>query len=147
MTNPCCRKFKLRTAPDMAALYGAICAAVPHCYVCGRGFSEVNGQKNTIQSLQTLLVSLQEVPSRVQKIQENLDETGSQLQELARLREEVADQKCTILTLQAALDAEKQNASNWYQVLRKKNQMTVILAGSAIFLAAAEFLLLVVGVL
>ena len=94
-----------------------------------------------------MLVSLQEVPSRVQKIQENLDETGSQLQELARLREEVADQKCTILTLQAALDAEKQNASNWYQVLRKKNQMTVILAGSAIFLAAAEFLLLVVGVL
>lgn len=109
--------------------------------------AEVNDQKNTIQSLQTLLVSLQEVPSRVQKIQANLDETSSQLQELARLREEVADQKCTILTLQAALDAEKQNASNWYQGLRKKNQMTVILAGSAIFLAAAEFLLLVVGVL
>lgn len=39
MTNPCCRKFKLHTAPDMAALYGAICAAVPPCYVCGRGFS------------------------------------------------------------------------------------------------------------
>ena len=109
--------------------------------------AEVNDQKNTIQSLQTLLVSLQDVPSRVQKIQEDLDGTSSQLQELARLKEEVADQKCTILTLQAALDAEKQNASNWYQVLRKKNQMTVILAGSAIFLAAAEFLLLVVGVL
>ena len=39
MTNPCCRKFKLHPSPDMAALYGAICAAVPPCYVCGRGFS------------------------------------------------------------------------------------------------------------
>lgn len=39
MTNPCCRKFKLHTSPDMAVLYGAICAAVPPCYVCGQGFS------------------------------------------------------------------------------------------------------------
>ena len=39
MTNPCCRKFKLHTSPDMAALYGAICAAVPPCYLCGQGFS------------------------------------------------------------------------------------------------------------
>ena len=39
MTNPCCPKFKLHTSPDMAALYGAICAAVPPCYLCGQGFS------------------------------------------------------------------------------------------------------------
>ena len=39
MANPCCRKFELHTSLDIAVLYGAICAAVPPCYVCGQGFS------------------------------------------------------------------------------------------------------------
>lgn len=39
MTDFCCRKFKLSASPDLAGLYGSICAAVPSCYVCGQGFS------------------------------------------------------------------------------------------------------------
>lgn len=108
---------------------------------------EVDDQKNTIQTLQTALESLRDVPSHLQQLREDLDNATYQLQQLTSLREEVADQKNIILTLQTALDAEKQNTSALYQVLCKKNRMTAILAGSAVFLFAAEFLLLVAGVL
>ena len=39
MSDFCCRTFFVPVAPDLAALYGAICAAVPPCYLCGQGFS------------------------------------------------------------------------------------------------------------
>ena len=34
-----CRTFRFPASPDLAGLYGAICATVPPCYVCGQGFS------------------------------------------------------------------------------------------------------------
>lgn len=34
-----CRTFRFPAPPDLASLYGAICATVPPCYVCGQGFS------------------------------------------------------------------------------------------------------------
>ena len=39
MSELCCRTFRIPAPPDLAGLYGAICAAVPPCYVCGQGFS------------------------------------------------------------------------------------------------------------
>lgn len=39
MSNFCCRSFVCSELTDFAGLYGGICAAVPSCYVCGRGFS------------------------------------------------------------------------------------------------------------
>lgn len=93
------------------------------------------------------LNGLKDIPSRAQEIRKDLDNTTRQLQQLTSLREEVADQKNIILTLQTALDAEKQNTSALYQALSKKNRLVAILAGSAVFLFAAEFLLLVAGVL
>ena len=39
MSDFCCRTFFVPVAPDPAGLYGAICAAVPPCYLCGQGFS------------------------------------------------------------------------------------------------------------
>lgn len=39
MSDFCCRVFEFPAPPDLADLYGAICAAIPPCYVCGQGFS------------------------------------------------------------------------------------------------------------
>ena len=39
MSDFCCRTFFVAVMPDLAGLYGAICAAVPPCYLCGQGFS------------------------------------------------------------------------------------------------------------
>ena len=39
MSDFCCRTFFVPAVPDPAGLYGAICAAVPPCYLCGQGFS------------------------------------------------------------------------------------------------------------
>ena len=39
MSELCCRTFRIPAPPDLAGLYGAICATVPPCYVCGQGFS------------------------------------------------------------------------------------------------------------
>ena len=39
MLDFCCRTFFVPAVPDPAGLYGAICAAVPPCYLCGQGFS------------------------------------------------------------------------------------------------------------
>ena len=39
MSELCCRTFRFPTPFDLAGLYGAICATVPPCYVCGQGFS------------------------------------------------------------------------------------------------------------
>ena len=39
MSGFCCRTFPIAGPPDLASLYGGICAAVPPCYVCGQGFS------------------------------------------------------------------------------------------------------------
>lgn len=39
MSELCCRTFRFSAPPDLAGLYGAICATVPSCYVCGQGFS------------------------------------------------------------------------------------------------------------
>lgn len=39
MSKFCCRTFRFSDPPDLAGLYGAICAAVPSCYAYGQGFS------------------------------------------------------------------------------------------------------------
>lgn len=39
MSELCCRTFRIPAPRDLAGLYGAICANVPPCYVCGQGFS------------------------------------------------------------------------------------------------------------
>ena len=39
MSDFCCRTFFVPAVPDPAGLYGAICAAVPPCYLCGQVFS------------------------------------------------------------------------------------------------------------
>ena len=39
MSELCCRTFRFSVPPDLAGVYGAICATVPPCYVCGQGFS------------------------------------------------------------------------------------------------------------
>ena len=39
MSNFCCRTFALRTEPDLAALYGALCSVIPPRYACGQGFA------------------------------------------------------------------------------------------------------------
>ena len=39
MSDFCCRTFFVAVMTDLAGLYGAICAAVPPCYLCGQGLS------------------------------------------------------------------------------------------------------------
>ena len=39
MSEFCCRTFQFSALSELAGLYGAICATVPTCYVCGQGFS------------------------------------------------------------------------------------------------------------
>lgn len=39
MSELCCRNFCIPVPFDLAGLYGAICAVVPSCYICGQGFS------------------------------------------------------------------------------------------------------------
>lgn len=39
MSELCCRTFRFPAPINLAGLYGAICATVPACYVCGQGFS------------------------------------------------------------------------------------------------------------
>lgn len=49
MSDFCCRTFSVPVVPDLARLYGAICAAVPPCYLCGQGFSN-NGLRFGLES-------------------------------------------------------------------------------------------------
>lgn len=42
MSDFCCQTFFVPVMPDPAGLYGAICAAVPPCYLCGQGWFSNN---------------------------------------------------------------------------------------------------------